>query len=95
MEKEVTFKPGSYQAKLSKPVHIKTKVTVNRHQITDVRLASYAGEQKIDQDLKNEFKGQILKAQSVNIDGVSSASILTKAVKSVVGQALAQARTEN
>lgn len=92
MKKEVTFKAGSYQAKLSKPVHIKTKVTVDQHKITDVSLATYAGEQKIDHDLENAFRGQILKVQSVNIDGISSASILTKAVKSVVGQALAAAR---
>lgn len=86
------FKPGKYRAKLLKPARIETQVTVDNTHILDVKLKSLQGEQKIAPDLAAEFKGQILRAQSLNIDGITSASILTKAVKSVVGEALAKAR---
>ena len=49
-------------------------------------------ERLIEPALEKVFRGQILKSQSVAIDGVSSASVLTKAVKTVVGKALADAR---
>lgn len=85
------FKSGSYSSKLEKPVKLKADVEIKNNQITDVKLFSAKGERKIEPELEAEFKGQIVSAQSVNIDGISSASILTKAVKSVVGNALAQA----
>lgn len=88
------FKTGVYEVELTQPANIKTKVTIKNNQIVDVKLHSLKGEREIEPGLQKVFKGQIIKAQSVNIDGISSASILTKAVKSVVGEALAQAREE-
>lgn len=88
------FRPGCYEAKIIRPAKLKAKIKVSRHQIEDLSLDSYGDEPPIDADLKAAYRGQILKAQSVNIDGVSSASILSKAVKSVVGQALAAAIDE-
>lgn len=89
------FKPGFYEAKIVKPAKIKARIKVGRHKIEDLCLDSYGGAPQIDPDLKAAYRGQILKAQSVNIDGVSSASILSKAVKSAVGQALAAAVVKN
>lgn len=89
---KLTFKPDTYVTKITSPAKIKATVTVDQTQIKDVKLASYDDEREIDPNLEDAFKGQILKAQSVNIDGVSSASVLTKAVKSAVGEALAEAR---
>lgn len=62
-------------------------------------MHSLKGEQPIEPSLEEEFKGQIINAQSVNaqsvnIDGISSASILTEAVKTAVGEALAEARED-
>lgn len=89
---KLTFAPDTYIAKISTPAKIQATVIVGQTQIKDVKLTSYDGEREIDDDLEEAFKGQILKAQSANIDGVSSASVLTKAVKSAVGEALAEAR---
>lgn len=90
----VHFKDGIYEAEISNPAKIHAKVLVSDDQIVDVALHSLKDEQPIEPSLQDEFKGQIIDAQSVNIDGISSASILTKAVKSVVGEALAEARED-
>ncbi|KRL90339.1 FMN-binding protein [Lactobacillus kalixensis] len=86
------FKPGYYEAEIDNPARIKTEVKIEDKRIVDVKLYTLKDERPIEPDLAKEFKGQIIDAQSVNIDGVSAASILTKAVKSVVGKALADAR---
>lgn len=88
------FKPGSYTAELIKPAKIKAKVIVDTDKIKEVRICSAKDERKIEPELEKIFTGQIIDAQSVNIDGVSSASVLTKAIKTVVGEALAEARLE-
>lgn len=92
MADKIKFVPGSYSAKTDSLAHIEAKVTVDEDKIVDLHLKSQPGEREIEPELEEEFKGQILQAQSVKIDGVSSASILTKAVKTVVGEALADAR---
>lgn len=92
IDKQSKFKPGIYEAELSNPARIKTQVTINENGISDIKLHSFKDERPIEPALQEVFKGQIIAAQSVNIDGVSAASSLTKAVKSVVGEALAKAR---
>lgn len=94
IDKKISLKPGTYEAKIEVPARIKTRVLVDDNGIADVRLHSLKGERPIEPDLAEVYKGQIIKAQSVNIDGVSAASALTKAVKSVVGEALAEARDD-
>lgn len=89
---KIKFKPGSYSAKTDTLARIEARVTVDDKKIVDVHLKSQPGEREIEPALEEEFKGQILQAQSLKIDGVSSASILTKAVKTAVGEALADAR---
>ncbi|MGQ5709238.1 hypothetical protein [Lactobacillus sp. PSON] len=93
MAEKIKFMPGSYSAKTDSLAHIEARVVVDDEKIVDVALKSQPGEREIEPALEKEFKGQILKAQSVKIDGIASASILTKAVKTVVGEALAEART--
>lgn len=92
IDRDHLFKAGTYRAELSKPIAISAKVTVDNDKIKDVEIRTLDGTQNIEPELKDLFKGQIIKAQSVNIDGITSASILTKSVKSVVGDALADAR---
>lgn len=93
MVDKIKFVPGSYSAKTDSLAHIEAEVKVDEEKIVDLHLKSQPGEREIEPALEKEFRGQILQAQSVKIDGVSSASILTKAVKTVVGEALAEART--
>lgn len=88
----MTFKPGHYEAEIDRPAKIKAEVTVEDEKIVDVKFHTLKDEQPLESDLAAEFRGQILNAQSVNIDGISTASILTKSIKSVVGKALADAR---
>lgn len=89
------FKSGSYSSELERPVKLRASVEIKDNQIIDVKISSGEGERNIEPELETEFKGQIISAQSVNIDGISSVSILTKAVKSVVGNALVQAVIDN
>lgn len=93
MAEKIKFVPGSYSAKTDSLAHITATVIVNDEKIIDVSLKSQPGEREIEPALEEEFKGQILQAQSVKIDGIASASVLTKAVKTVIGEALAEART--
>lgn len=92
MKDEIKFIPGEYSAETKDLVHLKAKVKVDRNKIVDVKISSGKDECLIEPALEKVFRGQILKSQSVAIDGVSSASVLTKAVKTVVGKALADAR---
>ncbi|RVU71181.1 MULTISPECIES: hypothetical protein [Lactobacillus] len=88
------FKPGCYHAKIDNPAKLQVDLKVNTDTILAVNIDTWDGEKHIEQAIKDVFCGQILEKQSVNIDGVSSASILTKGVKSVVGSALADAMVE-
>lgn len=81
------FKEGNYMSEVEKPLSVKANVSIKNNKIVDVHLSG----EKIDSELEDAYRGQILDKQSVNIDGVTSASILTKAVKSAVGEALASA----
>lgn len=89
---KIIFKTGNFEAELTNPAHIKTTVTIKDNKITDVKIRSLKDEKPIEKALQEEFKGQIINAQSVKIDSVSGATILTKAVKSVVGEVLDEAR---
>lgn len=86
------FNSGTYEAKIVQPARIYTKVKIDNNRIIDVTLGSLKNERPIEAELADEYKAQIIEAQSVNIDGITGASVLTKAVKSVVGEALAEAR---
>lgn len=86
----MTFKEGNYSSEIEKPLKLKADVSIKDNKIHDVNLFDHNGK-KIDSDLENAYRGEIISKQSVNIDGVSSASILTKAVKTAVGNALADA----
>lgn len=88
------FKSKVFEAELEQPARVKAKVEIVQNKIVDVKLHSLKGEQPIEPSLEEEFKGQIINAQSVNINGISSASILTKAVKTAVVEALAEARED-
>lgn len=95
MKDEIKFVPGEYSAETKDLVHLKAKIAkikVDKNKIVDVKISSGKDERLIEPALEKVFRGQILKSQSVAIDGVSSASVLTKAVKTVVGKALADAR---
>lgn len=93
MAEKIKFIPGSYSAKTDSLARIEATVEVDEERIINVHLKSQPGEREIEPEIENEFKGQILQAQSLKIDGVSSASVLSKAVKTAVGEALAEART--
>lgn len=85
----MTFKEGNYTSKIEEPVNLQANVSIKDNKITDVRL--YSESRQIDSELENAYRGQIITNQSVNIDGITSASVLNRAVKSVVGGALADA----
>lgn len=83
------FKDGNYVSKIDKPIKLKAHVLIKNSKIANLHLYNDKG--KIDSELEEVFRGQIIDKQSVNIDGVTSASVLTKAVKSAVGNALTDA----
>lgn len=85
----MTFKEGNYTAKVDKPLPLQANVSIKNNKISDIQLYDQTG--KIASDVENVYRGQIISHQSVNIDGITSASILNKAVKSAVGGALADA----
>ena len=85
----MTFKEGNYTSKIDKPVNLQANISIKDNKITDVHL--YSESRQIDFELEDAYRGQIITNQSVNIDGITSASILNRAVKSVVGGALADA----
>lgn len=91
---KIHLKNGMFQAKIDQPIKLETQVIVKNSRIIDVKIHTLKDEPAIESALADEFRGQIIKAQSVNIDGISSASVLTKAVKTVVGLALAESRGE-
>ena len=85
------FKSKVFEAELEQPARVKAKVEIAQNKIVDVKLHSLKGEQPIEPSLEEEVKGQIINPQSVILNGTSSESILTKAVKTGVVEALVEA----
>lgn len=84
--------PGSYSAEANGMNKVKANITVSQDKIVDVNLELPGESKDFGQAAMKELRGQILKAQSTNIDGVSGASLTTKAVKTAVEEALEKAK---
>lgn len=83
--------PGSYSAEATGMSKVKVNITVNQDKITDVKLDTEGESKNFGQAAMKELRGQILEAQSPDIDGVSGASLTTKAVREATKEALEQA----
>lgn len=91
MEKINKFVPGSYSAEAEGMHKVKVDVTVDKSKIIDLNLHLEGESKNFGQAATEELRKQILNAQSVDIDGVSGASLTTNAVKEAIGQALENA----
>lgn len=91
MKKTNKFVPGSYSAEAEGMHKVKVDVTVDKSKIIDLNLHLEGESKNFSQAATEELRKQILNAQSVDIDGVSGASLTTNAVKEAVGQALENA----
>lgn len=83
--------PGSYSAEAEGMSKVRANVTVNEDKITDLQLELPGESKKFGQAAMEELRNQILEAQSTDIDGVTGASLTTKAVKTAVNEALENA----
>lgn len=90
---DAAYTPGTYVATANGMFQIKAEVTVDESTVTAVVLDLSNETPGIGQGIGDELAGQILAAQSAEIDGVSGATITTQAVKAAVADCLAQAAT--
>lgn len=83
--------PGTYSAEAEGMSKIKVDLTVDQEKITDVKIDTPGESKKFGQAANDELRQQILDVQSADIDGVTGASLTTKAVKTATTEALEKA----
>lgn len=84
--------PGKYSASAEGMSKVEVSLTVDQDKIREVRI-NVPGESKdFGQAAAKELEKQLLAAQSAEIDGVSGASLTTKAVKIATKEALQDAK---
>ncbi|CCI84941.1 FMN-binding protein [Lactobacillus pasteurii] len=83
--------PDSYSAHAEGMSTVKANITVDQDKITDLQLEMPGESKDFGQAAMKELRGQILDAQSTEIDGVSGATLTTNAVKAAVDEALEKA----
>ncbi len=89
------YKPGTYSAKASGiGGDVIVTMTFDANKITDVVLDVSHETPTIGQAAAGTLKKSLLAAQSAQIDGVSGASITSKAVMQAAGKCIAQAKGE-
>lgn len=86
--------PGSYSAEATGMSKVKVNLTVDKDKITDVKLDTVGESKDFGQAAMKQLRQQILDAQSSDIDGVTGASLTTKAVKQATQEALEKASGE-
>ncbi len=91
---EAIYTPGTYTATATGMGEVTVTMTFDETSITDVVLDVSSETPDIGQAAADELKQMILDAQSAEIDGVSGASITTKAVRDAAADCIAQAKGE-
>jgi len=86
-----TYKPGTYTASAQGMGEVKVTMTFDENSILDVQLDLSNETPGIGQAAKDELIAQILNGQTVQIDGVSGASITSKAVMQAAADCIVQA----
>ncbi len=86
------YTPGTYTAEAQGfSSKVKVTVTVDANAITEVKVDASGETPAIGGAAADKLAGQVMTAQSAEIDGASGASMTTKAVKTAVADCLAQA----
>ena len=88
------YTPGTYSATAQGMGTVLVTMTFSEDAITDVVLDVSAETASIGQAAADELKSQVLAAQAAEIDGVSGASITSKAVREAAAKCIAQAKGE-
>lgn len=86
-----TYTPGTYTATAKGMGDVTVTMTFDENRITDVVLDLSNETEGIGQAAKDQLIAQILDGQSVQIDGVSGASITSKAVMQAAADCITQA----
>ncbi len=91
---EGIYTPGTYSATAQGMGTVLVTMTFSEDAITDVVLDVAGETATIGQAAADELKEQVLAAQAAEIDGVSGASITSKAVREAAAKCIAQAKGE-
>ena len=88
------YKPGTYSAKASGIGEVTVTMTFDAERITDVVLDVSHETPGIGQAAADTLKKNLMAAQAAEIDGVSGATITSKAVSKAAAKCIAQAKGE-
>ena len=88
------YKPGTYSAKASGIGEVTVTMTFDADRITDVVLDVSHETPGIGQAAADALKKNLMAAQAAEIDGVSGATITSKAVSKAAAKCIAQAKGE-
>lgn len=88
------YKPGTYSAKASGIGEVTVTMTFDAERITDVVLDVSHETPGIGQAAADALKKNLMAAQAAEIDGVSGATITSKAVSKAAAKCIAQAKGE-
>ena len=88
------YKPGTYSAKASGIGEVTVTMTFDAERITDVVLDVSHETPGIGQAAADALKKSLMAAQAAEIDGVSGATITSKAVSKAAAKCIAQAKGE-
>lgn len=88
------YKPGTYSAKAQGIGEVIVTMTFDVDKITDVVLDVQHETPSVGQAAAARLKAELMSAQSAEIDGVSGASITSKAVHQAAAKCIAQAKGE-
>ena len=91
---EGIYTPGTYTATAEGMETVTVTATFDANSITDIELDVSGETPSIGQAAKDELIEQIMAAQSAEIDGVSSATITSTAVRTALKNCIAQAKGE-
>ena len=93
MEASGQFKPGTYEASAQgMGGAVTVKVTFSETEITDVVIEGPNETPGYGDKAIAAMPEQVLKAQSADVDGVSGATITSRAVRQAVSDCIAQAK---
>ena len=88
------YTPGTYSATAEGMGTVTVTATFDENSITEILLDVSGETPTIGQAAKDELISQVMAAQSAEIDGVSSATITSTAVKTALKNCIAQAKGE-
>ena len=88
------YTPGTYSATADGMGTVTVTATFDANSITEILLDVSGETPSVGQAAKDELISQVMAAQSADIDGVSSATITSTAVKTALKNCIAQAKGE-